>query len=80
MDGETDWKLRKAIRKTQQFFSENKETNVFYNNFQLIIQKPSEQIYKFEGTFELEDGCQEGLNLEHTLWANTVLANGKIYG
>ncbi len=45
---------------------------------------PIENIYKFEGVFvgrlDLQEKKEkEGLNLENTLWANTVLTAGKIY-
>ena len=45
---------------------------------------PIENIYKFEGVFSgrldvREKKEKEGLNLENTLWANTVLTSGKIY-
>ena len=44
-------------------------------------KEPLENIYDFEGTLTIIDmNLNESLSLENTLWANTVLANGKIFG
>jgi len=45
--------------------------------------QPIENIYEFTGVYtELQDGkpVKEALNLEHVMWANTVLANGFVWG
>ena len=80
LDGETDWKLRKAIPPTQNM-------DPIFNLFQLRAyvraQLPQKDIYNFQGTFisrENERKKALGLDLENTLWANTVLANGSAYG
>lgn len=42
---------------------------------------PSESIYTFNGLFDtLDESFRESLSLENTMWANTVLASGKILG
>lgn len=45
----------------------------------VLCAQPIENIYKFEGVFMHAD-IKESLSLENSLWANTVLASGKIYG
>ena len=49
----------------------------------IIAQPPTDEIYDFKGVYRstLHDDDQEGLSLENTLWANTVLASpGYILG
>jgi phospholipid-translocating ATPase len=43
---------------------------------------PNQLIYDFVGVFRLEgdDTYKESLSLENSMWANTVLASGIIYG
>ncbi len=51
-------------------------------------KEPVENIYDFTGKFKVKTSSFEGiaadttesLSLENTLWANTVLASGKILG
>ena len=77
LDGETDWKLRKAVAITQSMSSitqiRQREDYVLYAN------PPNDQIYDFKGYFTSgthdEDENKEALSLENTLWANTVLAS-----
>jgi phospholipid-translocating ATPase len=46
-----------------------------------VANAPSDQIYDFKGYYQSGDGDREGLSLENTLWANTVLAStGYILG
>lgn len=82
LDGETDWKLRTAVPSIQKSV---KNTLLFKNlaNFPGFVEttQPNENIYEFTGVFVNEEaGMREPLNLEHTLWANTVLATGKALG
>ena len=82
IDGETDWKLRSAVPYLQKSL---KGSYLFKNlvNFAGFITttSPDENIYEFAGTFCYEPtNTIEPLNLEHTLWANTVLASGKALG
>lgn len=71
LDGETDWKLRKSVRLTQDY-DEKELTKV---KGDVIVNPPEKDIYKFQGQFKLDSGEQEGLELENTLWANTTLAS-----
>jgi len=84
LDGETDWKLRRSIRFTQQFFSQP-NFDVSQLNGSIVYQPPSENIYNFEGVFyanaySSDVKLNEPLFLDHTLWANTSITSGKIYG
>ena len=78
LDGETDWKLRKSIGYTQQFFQQDMQLRSLKSSF-IIAEPPSALIYNFKGKFTKEEGSDsqddERLTLEHTLWANTVLAS-----
>ena len=80
LDGETDWKLRKAIPFTQR----QKDEFLVHNDGDYVLaDPPNDQIYKFQGQYVSNSGEQdkEGLSLENTIWANTVLASpGYILG
>ena len=85
LDGETDWKLRKAVSCTQELIQKwgaNIE-NLAMCDALIIAEQPDRNIYKFIGTFEMlhdQKIVSEGLGLDHTLWASTVLTKGTIYG
>ena len=80
LDGETDWKLRKAPALLQQL------TELELLNLQGHIQykPPSKMIYNFEGVLEYRDNAgelkKEALGLENTMWSSTILASKKIIG
>ena len=81
LDGETDWKLRKAISKTQQEGAISL-ANVYNLNGYVRAEPPHRDIYNFQGTFYYSMGEEEevnsvGLDLENTLWASTVLTMGQ---
>ena len=80
LDGETDWKLRKAPRGTQ----EKTERDLVYMNGYIQYQPPSKLIYNFEGVLKFQNDqgiiCSDPLNLENTMWASTVVASKKIIG
>ena len=80
LDGETDWKLRKAPGLIQVM-----EINDIMNLQGYIeYQPPSKHIYNFEGVIEYREGegeiKKEALGLENTVWASTILASKKIIG
>ena len=80
MDGETDWKLRKAIPFTQK---QNEENLMDNEGDYVLADPPNDQIYKFMGQYVSgsDEQEKEGLSLENTIWANTVLASpGYILG
>lgn len=79
LDGETDWKHRKPINYTQNL-AEGDYNSLLDSGLSIFINPPDKDIYKFEGSFSREDGGKEPLNLDNTLWANTVLASATSYG
>ena len=79
LDGETDWKLRKALATTQKL-SITEITNI---DAYIQYQPPSKLIYNFEGVFECkinDNIIKESLSLENTMWSSTVLASKKAFG
>ena len=80
LDGETDWKLRKAPGLTQEL-SEKDIVNL--DGF-IQYEPPSKLIYNFEGVIKFKNNQdiwkKEPLNLENTMWASTVVASEKIIG
>lgn len=81
LDGETDWKLRKAVAYTQNIGTKE---NFYKIRGSVIAEAPHKNIYGFSGVFsaELENGGEynEPLSLESTLWASTVLTCGTAVG
>ena len=80
LDGETDWKLRKAPGATQNL---NEYELLNLNGF-INYEPPSKFIYNFEGLLivknEEKNVIREALGLENTMWASTVVASQKIIG
>ncbi|XP_055302902.1 probable phospholipid-transporting ATPase IIA isoform X2 [Sitodiplosis mosellana] len=78
LDGETDWKLRLAVPSTQRLQSDSELFNI---RSSIYVEKPQRDIHSFIGTFTKEGGTEEdSLDLENTLWANTVVAAGRATG
>ncbi|ESN91643.1 hypothetical protein HELRODRAFT_96328 [Helobdella robusta] len=78
LDGETDWKLRVAIPSTQRL---NSDKEIFNAPTQLFAEKPQKDIHSFIGTFSRSsDNSKDSLNVENTMWTNTVLASGSVLG
>lgn len=78
LDGETDWKLRLAVPATQRLASDSELFNI---RSSIYVEKPQRDIHSFIGTFSKEGGTEEdSLDLENTLWANTVIAAGRATG
>ncbi len=81
LDGETDWKLRRPVAKTQAAFEAGKLMSM---NACVTAEPPHKDIYKFQGTFyhteDFSDPVAVGLDLGNTLWADTVLTNGFAVG
>ena len=80
LDGETDWKLRKAPGLTQSM----EEEQLFLKSNLAECEPPSKLIYNFEGVLKCKneqgETKKEPLNLENTMWASTVVASQKIIG
>jgi phospholipid-translocating ATPase len=78
LDGETDWKLRLAVPATQKLSSDAELLNF---DASVYIEKPQRDIHSFIGTFSRQEGTEEeSLDLQNTLWANTVVAAGSATG
>lgn len=78
LDGETDWKLRLAVPATQRLASDSELFNI---RGSIYVEKPQRDIHSFIGTFSREGGTEEdSLDLENTIWANTVIAAGRATG
>lgn len=92
LDGETDWKVRRPLTSTQthigtvtnpmQPFSNMHRVQDFQQAV-LYCDQPNKNIYDFLGLYEREDlttknKAVEPISLEHTMWANTVLASSHI--
>lgn len=80
LDGETDWKLRRAVRYTQNYF----ETHSNFHGIHATLKygAPHENIYEFDAVFEAEpkdsNKLTEYLSLDNTLWANTMITTGSV--
>lgn len=74
LDGETDWKLRRAVAGTQALLTDYR---LLFCGGQIEAEAPKREIYDFVGTFMDAEGNREPLTLENTLWANTVVASGR---
>jgi len=81
LDGETDWKLRTAVSTTQHL---EFDSELFDYQASVYAENPHKDIYKFIGTFTSFSSDSENvstpLNVENTIWANTVLASGSAIG
>ena len=76
LDGETDWKLRKAPESTQKMT----ELEIVKCNGRIHCEPPSKLIYNFLGTLNIGTNIKEPLNLENTIWASTVIASQGVVG
>lgn len=103
LDGETDWKLRRAVTATQNLPNEDA---LLYAAGLIEAEPPKKEIYDFVGVYQsglsspgewsvsnatpqdslqgfiadaaaAQAAAREPLNLENTLWANTVVASGR---
>ncbi|XP_041723398.1 LOW QUALITY PROTEIN: probable phospholipid-transporting ATPase IIB [Coregonus clupeaformis] len=80
LDGETDWKLKVAVVCTQRLPALG---DLFSISAYVYAQKPQLDIHNFEGNFTREDSdpqIHESLNIDHTLWASTIVASGTVIG
>ena len=66
LDGETDWKPRKALSRTQTCRTPR---DLLLCGGRVVAQPPSEAIYDFKAYFEgPESSEKQPLSLENTLW------------
>ncbi|KAL0237163.1 hypothetical protein PCE1_000560 [Barthelona sp. PCE] len=76
LDGEQDYKLRRALSLTQPLTD---ITDVFKMKFAVQYEQPRKEIYDFVGRIEMDDGTMEPLSLENTLWGSTTVKSGNHY-
>jgi len=73
LDGETDWKLRKAPPSTQKFHTIN---DILDRNFIIIVDPPEKKIYEFNGVLvHLESPSTTDYNNMHNLDNNNNINN-----
>ncbi|KAG9302506.1 hypothetical protein G9A89_007210 [Geosiphon pyriformis] len=82
LDGETDWKLRLAVPFCQKLPTDE---NLLEIDADIYAGSPHKDIHSFIGNFsqhipENITPQVEPLNVENTLWMNTVLASGTAIG
>ncbi|CAG8562358.1 193_t:CDS:10, partial [Dentiscutata heterogama] len=82
LDGETDWKLRLAVPYCQKLHSDESLLSV---DAEIYADPPAKDIHNFIGNFLRQSPGNvvpqiEPLNVENTLWMNTVLASGTAIG
>ena len=74
LDGETDWKLKTACPSTQLLSDDAQLLNV--KGF-VMAEPPNKSLGEFAGTLDMScpSVARSGLNIDHCLWASTVLAS-----
>lgn len=80
LDGETDWKPRKALDWTQKAGS---PFEMLASGNYILAEPPNEEIYSFKGrcVHQMDGSAADPLGPENTMWQNTVLASqGYVYG
>ncbi|KAL6048773.1 putative aminophospholipid-translocase, variant 2 [Balamuthia mandrillaris] len=81
LDGETDWKLRKAVPSCQRLMNDE---NLLGIDAHVYVEMPKKDIHNFVGTFttnpDRPNSQTESLGVENMLWANTVVASGRVVG
>ncbi len=84
LDGETDWKLKLAVTMTQKAEADEDLLMGAMTDVSAYAEKPQKDIYSFIGKISNHsadaDAPEEPLNVENTLWANTVVASGTALG
>ena len=79
LDGETDWKVREAIKKTQEI-AQKGAGKLAEEDWKILVEPPCDWIYNFNGKFSHSSKRREALKLANTLWANMKLASGEAIG
>ena len=75
LDGETDWKFRRAIKETLQLSPSELEQLAF----SIDCEAPRNAIYSFTARMKKDDDTIP-LSVDNTAWANTVLASEEVVG
>ncbi|OIR57176.1 MAG: phospholipid-translocating P-type ATPase [Amphiamblys sp. WSBS2006] len=80
LDGETDWKLRVSVSETQK---KKSEEEILSLSPVITAELPQKEIHRFVGTIRMMTDSKEvlePLDLENTLWMNTVLTGNLTLG
>ena len=79
LDGETDWKVREAIKQTQKL-GDASHSEIMAKKWRVVVERPSDLIYEFKGGFYDESGNFTSLKLKNTIWASMKVASGEVLG
>jgi phospholipid-translocating ATPase len=79
LDGETDWKVRIAVKFAQKNYNKNPE-QFMNSSWKILAEPPTDQIYEFNGLFINQFSEKEGLNISHMLLSNMTVASGEVLG
>ena len=80
LDGETDWKIREAVKTTQALGDKN-VIDMINKEWTVTAEEPNDLIYDFKGSFYCADlNAFQPIKLNHTIWANMKVASGEIIG
>lgn len=79
LDGETDWKVRESVKKTQEIGLKGLD-QLSKETWEILVEPPSDWIYNFNGRFTHSSKQREALKLSNTLWANMKIASGEAVG
>jgi phospholipid-translocating ATPase len=83
LDGETDWKLRKAVAITHKASQEQGPSSLLELSAMVVAEPPNQLVDQFTGRFHCRTSNgdhNEGLGVENTLWASTVVTTGSCIG
>ena len=79
LDGETDWKIREAIKFTQKKGKRDINDLLDYN-WRVLVDEPNDQIYSFKGSFYCEDEYEYSpIDLNQTVWANMKMNSNEAH-
>lgn len=88
LDGETDWKQKRALSKVFDILKTTEGSLKFLENgfrrLSFEIEPPSKNIYKFSGRLDiqnenpLEMGQSQGIDVDNCIWANTKVTSGMV--
>jgi len=88
LDGETDWKQKRAVNAVFETVKTQEGLDKFYNGgldkIHLEIEPPSKNIYKFSGRLDIESEIigeplkSYGVDVDNCIWANTKVTSGAV--
>lgn len=79
LDGETDWKVRESVKKTQEIGTKGLD-KLASESWKILVEAPCDWIYNFNGRFTHNSKRREALKLSNTIWANMKIASGEAVG